>query len=62
MYSNYDVVIDDQTAKFGYFTLPQEGYPATTTAEIEEQRAGLHNFEDDRLPYVLHPKGYIPSI
>lgn len=61
-YGSYDLVVDDQTRKFGYFTKPQEGYPSTTTTEIEEQRAGKHNFADDRLPYLLHPKGYIPQV
>lgn len=60
-YSNYDIVIDDQTRKFSYFTKPLEGYPNSTSQEIEEQRSKLHNFEDKRLPYVLHPKNYVPT-
>src|SRR5205085_9365018 len=38
-YSNYDLVVQEQTTKFGYFTKPMEGSPVTTTSEIEEQRA-----------------------
>lgn len=61
-YAPYDQVVQEQNKEYGYFTKPYEGYPATTTAEIEDQRAGKHNFEDQRLPYLLHPKGYIPTI
>jgi hypothetical protein len=61
-YASYDKVIEAQTKRFSYFTRPYEGYPVTTTEEIEEQRAGKHNFEDQRIPYILHPKEYIPQL
>jgi hypothetical protein len=61
-YASYDKVIDDQNRFCAYFTYPQEGYPTTTTKEIEELRSGKMNFDDQRLPYVLHPAGYIPTV
>jgi hypothetical protein len=61
-YAQYDDVVDNQTKQYGFFTRPQEGYPATTIAEIEDQRSGNHNFPDSRLPFLLHPSGYTPSI
>lgn len=61
-YALYDQVVQNQTTQFAYFTKPYEGYPTTTTNEVEDQRAGKHNFEDQRLPYLLHPQGYVPTI
>lgn len=46
---------------YAYFGPPLEGYPDTTTEELEEQRAGIHDFADGRLPYVLHPVNFVPS-
>ena len=60
-YAPYDSVIQDQKTKFAYFTKPIDGYPSTTSKEIEELRAGKHKFEDQRLSYVYHPSDYIPS-
>lgn len=60
-YADYDSVIQDQKAKFAYYTKPIDGYPSTTSKEIEELRAGKHKFEDQRLSYVYHPFDYIPS-
>ena len=58
-YANYDEVINDQTTRYGYYGKPDEGYPQSTTEEIEEQRANKHNFDNDRLPYLLHPKDFV---
>ena len=60
-YANFDDVVQAQTTFFGYYGLPLEGYPLTTTQEIEEQRSGTHNFGNGRLPYVLHPVGFVPN-
>lgn len=60
-YASFDQVKDEQRTNYAYFARPIEGYPLSTTDEIEEQRSGLHNFENGRLPYVLHPKDYIQS-
>ena len=42
-YSTFDKVDNAQQIKHVYFGSPDEGYPATTSEEIEEQRAGKHN-------------------
>lgn len=60
-YASYEDVSIDQRTHFAYFGRPIDNYPTTTTQETEEQRAGLHNFENDRLPYILHPFGFTPS-
>jgi hypothetical protein len=60
-YLPFDGVIQDQTTFFGYFGKPIEGYPLSSTAELEEQRSGKHSFDNGRLPYVLYPKEYSPS-
>ena len=60
-YSTFDKVTNDQTTKHCYFGPPQEGYPSTTSDEIEEQRASKHNFSNGRLPYVLHPVGFVQN-
>jgi len=55
-------VAQDQSAFYTHFGKPSAGYPTLQTEEIEEQRAGLHNFDTGRLPYVLHPLGFIPPL
>lgn len=52
---------EEQKKNFCFFGNPTVGYPLTTSQEIEEQRAGLHNFENGRLPYVLYPFFYLPT-
>jgi hypothetical protein len=60
-YANYDEVTAAQKTFFAYFGTPEEGYPESPTVEIEEQRAGKHDFFDGRVPYLLHPIGFISS-
>lgn len=57
-YDNYDTTTENQKKKYAHFGKPLSAYPVTTAAEIEEQRAGTHNFADGRIPYLLHPKDY----
>jgi len=61
-YPTYLQTNKNQKDTFAHFGKPIEGYAASTTEEIENQRAGLHNFSDGRLPYVLHPQNYLPSV
>ena len=60
-YANFSEVLQAQTTFFGYYGKPLIGYPVTTTQEIEEQRSGTHNFDNGRLPYVLHPVAFVPN-
>lgn len=60
-FSSYNNVLLEQRQQFGYFTRPLEQYPITATTETEEQRAGLHNFDNGRTPYILHPAGFVPN-
>jgi hypothetical protein len=60
-YADYDEVTEAQKTNWCFFCKPVSGYPASSTLEAEEQRAGLHNFDDGRIPYVLHPEDYVPS-
>ncbi len=61
-FSSYNLSDQTQTAQFAYFSKPIDGYPTTTSKEIEELRAGKHKFDDGRLSYVLHPFDYIPQV
>jgi hypothetical protein len=60
-YANYTDVMPDQKKYFAYFTKPTANYPSNAATEVAEQRAGLHNFDDGRIPYVLFSKDYVPS-
>jgi len=55
-------VAQAQSAFYTHFTKPTTGYPSIQTEEIEEQRSGAHNFDNGRLPYVLHPIAFTPPI
>ncbi|MCH9665271.1 MAG: hypothetical protein K0U41_05425 [Gammaproteobacteria bacterium] len=44
-----------------YFGRPIQGYPTSSTQEVEEQRGGNHNFENGRIPYVLYPLAFTPA-
>lgn len=59
-YANYEFTSADQKDDYAYFGRPEVGYPTSGSQEVEEQRAGLHSFEDDRQPYVLFPAGFVP--
>ncbi len=54
-YSNYTVVDQLQKDIFGSFGRPAGAYPNTKTKELEQQRAGDHNFADNSSPYILYP-------
>jgi hypothetical protein len=60
-YANYSEATDAQKDNACFFCKPISAYPTTSSVETEEQRAGLHNFSDGRIPYVLHPIDYTPS-
>lgn len=60
-YANYGDVDQLQKAYIAYFCKPIEGYPTTTTKEVDELRAGKHKFDDQRLSYLYHPKDYVPN-
>lgn len=60
-YTTYQQTVVGQRVKYCYYGPPQEGYPYTPTEEVEEQRAGKHNFIDERLPYLLHPLNYVAN-
>lgn len=60
-YSDFDQITVGQQRYFGSFTKPVDLYPITATSETEEQRAGTHNFDNDRIPYILHPVGFVPN-
>lgn len=59
-YADYSDVSALQKAKFCYFGAPSTSYPNSSASEVEEQRAGTHNFPDGRIPYILYPAGYVP--
>jgi len=51
-----------QKGIYAYYGRPEVGYPASASAEVDEQKSGAHNFDDGNLPYVLHPKDFIPGL
>lgn len=58
-HAEYNSSTRAQHDTFSHLGAPDVGYPVTTSQEIEEQLAGLHNFDDNRLPYLLFPLGYL---
>lgn len=60
-YCTFNESTEDQYKYYAFFGKPVEGYPNSTTDEIEEQRSGSHNFDNGRLPYVLHPQDFVPD-
>jgi len=61
-YADYDSTSVAQRKYFASYGPPVVGYPSTTSNEIEEQRSGTHHFSDNRPPYILHPKDFVPSV
>lgn len=61
VYLQYSTYVDaslDQRNKFASFTRPTVNYPTSKTQELEEQRGGVHNFDDGGVPYVLYPNEF----
>lgn len=58
-YSNYGDMTNEQRSFFASFSRPTSGYPLSRTREIEEQRGGLHSFDDGGIPYVLYPEDFV---
>lgn len=58
-YPRYTETLKEQKDLYTYVGKPIDGYPDSSTTEIEEQKAGAHNFDDGRLPYILHPIDYL---
>lgn len=57
-YSTYVNATIEQRQQFASFTRPSTNYPTSKTQELEEQRGGLHNFDDGGVPYVLYPNDF----
>lgn len=57
-YAPYDDLVALQKASFASFSNPLDSYPGTRTEEIDEQRAGVHNFNDGGTPYLVYPLGF----
>lgn len=60
-YANYEEETENQKKTFAHFTLPLVGYSPTGSSEIDEQKSGLHNFPDNRQPYILFPYNYVEA-
>lgn len=60
-YAEYNDASALQKASFCFFGSPTTAYPTSSAQEVEEQRAGTHNFPDGRIPYILYPKDFAPS-
>jgi hypothetical protein len=58
-YADYDSMTTAQRLHFASFAKPASSYPTSRTQELEEQRGGLHNFDDGGLPYVLYPEDFV---
>ena len=58
-YSNYNDILVEQRGFYGSYGRPLSNYPTTRTQETEEQRGGVHSFDDGGKPYVLYPSGYV---
>lgn len=50
-----------QKSHYSHYGAPTASYPASSAQEIEEQRAGTHNFPDARIPYILYPLAFVPA-
>lgn len=57
-YSTYVNATILQRQQFASFTRPTTNYPTSKTQELEEQRGGVHNFDDSGVPYVLYPSSF----
>lgn len=58
-YANYDELTNGQRLIYGSYAKPVSNYPSSRTQELEEQRAGVHSFDDGGIPYVLYPTGFV---
>jgi hypothetical protein len=57
-YAKYTDAVQAQRNVFGFITRPTTSYPISKTQELEEQRGGLHSFDDGGKPYVFYPEGF----
>lgn len=55
----YADVTELQKKNFAWYGRPINNYPTTRTQEIEEQRGGLHSFDDGGAPYIIYPLAYV---
>lgn len=60
-YSTYDNLTQTQLQLYASFAKPTTNYPTTHTQELQEQRSGLHGFDDGGQPYVLYPEAFVSS-
>lgn len=58
-YSNYEDMTEIQRGLYASFCKPVSSYPTSRTQELEEQRGGVHNFDDGGLAYVFYPEDYL---
>jgi hypothetical protein len=58
-YSTYGASTNGQRQIYASFSRPTTNYPTSRTQELEEQRAGVHNFDDNGIPYVLYPIAFV---
>lgn len=58
-YSTYENLSNTQRQFFASYSKPTVNYPTSRTQELEEQRGGVHNFDDGGMPYVLYPAAYV---
>ena len=56
--ASYNNTTEPQKQQFAHFSGPTSSYPTTRARELEEQRGGLHSFEDGGIPYILYPDSY----
>ena len=60
-HANYSEATTTQKDNFAFFGPPSGLYPPSGSKEIEEQKAGIHNFPDGRPPYLLYPEAFTPT-
>lgn len=58
-YSTYENVTNRQRQFYASLSKPTVNYPTSRTQELEEQRGGVHNFDDGGIPYVLYPAAFV---
>lgn len=57
-HSTYNSISESQKQKYASYSKPTSNYPTSKTQELEEQRGGNHNFDDEGIPYVLYPEAF----
>lgn len=61
-YSQYRISSSAQRAKFASFTRPDNNYPTTRAQEINDQRSGVHSFDDGGIPFILYPINFVGGL